>query len=307
VRFRNRLLAGVLGVGFPITVLVVVLVVGTASSSVTQARDGVLVETAQRVAADIDAFTFERRRDLEQYAAALDHRLDESAGDVIGRMQRGSTAFKVVELLDLQGRFIAAAPPADAFAPGSRAWFRDASVGAASSSPRYRAGDTERWVIAEPVRDNDNRIIGVLAGDVETRALDAIITGSAPPSGRIDVVDNDARIVTHTGTAQTRPPARAVSASLAKDAGPIHTRSVIAGVAPVRGSGWGVIALQPRSVAWKAVHDLRTMAVATTVVGLFLFLAFGWLFARGEEWRIRAIVDQRAAGPRHDVEEPVQV
>src|SRR5262249_30149223 len=53
-RYRARLVAGVLAVSYPLTVATVVILTASASSSVRDAREAVLVNLARRVASDAD-------------------------------------------------------------------------------------------------------------------------------------------------------------------------------------------------------------------------------------------------------------
>jgi hypothetical protein len=304
-RFRNRLAIGLVAAAFPITTLLVVIVTASASSSIRAARESVLVETARRVASDVDRFTFERRRDLQQVGAALGSTTRDplaaaddipKANELLHRVQTASTAFHVVEIVTRDARVVAAAPDAGAFAPGDRSWFTDTLEGSGTTAPRYRAGDADRWVVTEPLRDQNGIVVGVLAGDIDPRALDAVLAPTTIRRGRLAVIDNDHAVVATRGATSISIPPRIATASLGATEGPIRSGKRVAGVAPARGEGWGVVALQERSALMRPINDVRNTAAAVLAVAFVFFVVFGLLFGRGEEWRVRAIVEARERG-----------
>jgi len=212
---------------------------------------------------------------------------------VLRRFQGTSTAFRVVELLTRDGNVVAAAPDTGAFTPAGRAWFTETIEGSGNTSPRYRAADTTRWVVAEPVRDTTGVVVGVIAGDIEPHSLDAVLSPTNIRDGRLLVVDGDRAVVASRGASKVEVPAHTKAASLGAGEGPVGSAHTIAGVAPARAEGFGVIAIQARARLMRPVTDLRRTAIGVLSCALVLFVVFGMLFGRGEASRM----DRHGASP----------
>src|SRR3712207_1406753 len=102
-----RLLLGLLATVLPVTVVLAVLLTQRAGSALTDATENAVGVAARSVAARLDVWTRNRRRDVEQLALSVTGSRA-AARERMQHLDRVRRAYDTVQLLDLDGRVLAA-------------------------------------------------------------------------------------------------------------------------------------------------------------------------------------------------------
>lgn len=206
--------------------------------------------------------------------------------DVLGAMRAEVRGIDAVAFTDALGRVVAADPSARA-APrtdlSGRDWFarrpsRDAAY--LSRADLLPGGAGPATTLAVPVLGRGGRRVGMLATTAVNR-----FQGLADAAGAdvaITLTDQAGTVVGRTG----RPPRRLVTragdplvAAALRGASGVRVRDVdgrptVSGYAPVRRTGWTVVADVPAARAFADVTRLRAMLLAGAAVVAFLLI---WL------------------------------
>jgi methyl-accepting chemotaxis protein len=293
-----RLLVGVLAAVLPIAVVLSVLLTARSGRALSNSVEEGLSVAARSVGARVDVFTASRQGDLEQVSLAATGTRARARRE-LRHLDRVRGSYDVVQLLDRDGRVLAASRPGRAIGTPGEAWFATAVGGRPAVGEIRREGDALRWVLAVPVRRAGGRP-AVLAADVDVTKLELFLrevrlgrTGDAEladAQGRRIISTRDQRPETEAdlvarGALRVRDDGATVRVALAGRSGAarhelVGGRDVITGYAPVSAAGWAALVHQDEDEAFAAVADQRRVAFLMVLLVLLLATLFAWHFAR---------------------------
>jgi methyl-accepting chemotaxis protein len=293
-----RLLVGVLAAVLPIAVVLSVLLTARSGRALSNSVEDSVSVAARSVGARVDVFTASRQGDLEQVSLAVTGTRARARRE-LRHLDRVRGSYDVVQLLDRDGRVLAASRPGRAIGTPGEAWFATAVGGRPAVGEIRREGDALRWVLAVPVRRAGGRP-AVLAADVDVTKLELFLrevrlgrTGDAEladAQGRRIISTRDQRPETEAdlvarGALRVRDDGPTVRAALAGRSGAarhelVGGRDVITGYAPVSAAGWAALVHQDEDEAFAAVADQRRVAFLMVLLVLLLATLFAWHFAR---------------------------
>jgi methyl-accepting chemotaxis protein len=283
-----QLLAGLLAAVLPITIVLTVLLTQRAGDALTDSLEDGLSVAAGNLAARVDVWTENRRRDLELVALGLTGSPLEAARR-LRELDRVRGAYDAIQLLGLDGRRIAASRPGPVFPTAGEPWFSAATGGTAMQDDIRREGAALRWYLAVPVR-RGGRVTAVLAADVGTAQLQAFLRDARlGRTGESLLVDAEQRVIladrgdgaplrVRYGSESAANVVAGRMGSARHEA--VDGRDVITGYAPVKRTGWGALVHQDEDEAFAAVTDQREVALVVVLVALLLTTLFAFLLAR---------------------------
>ena len=312
-RYRNRMVAGLLIVSLPITIVLAVLLTRKASGSLSSTSGQGAAQLARAVAIHMEDFVSERNENLVLIAheasadlaapsvAALATRIDKTYGD-----------YDIIEVTDLAGHVVAASRPDGRFDPSASAWFRTAAAGqAVTASPEEQDGDFS-WVLAAPVLDAGGRPAGVVVARLNELLLSELLNPEVQ-GAQVVAVDHDHHLIYRTAFGKADGPEllakgalrstvdnAAVTGALAAKTGSARFRdggrSMVAGYDNVAGLGWAIVVERPASQVLGPVRSgERRTAVLLVFVGAAIAVAFALVFSRREARSLIALADQSTA------------
>ncbi|MGQ0844751.1 MAG: methyl-accepting chemotaxis protein [Sporichthyaceae bacterium] len=312
LRFRNRLIVGVLAVAVPLSSLLVLVLTQQASAELEEQTEGRLSRRAAAIAQEVDGFVRERGGDVRALAklAAFLPPADREA--TLDEIVRESESFANAVLYAPDGAVLAAAEPTTVPQAAGADWFRQAVAGNSVDSGVFLEAGELRWIYAAAVRERDGRVSAVVAVDVSVSRLDAVIGDlRLGRSGEVILVDKEYRLVFSSaltrrqsdadlaaeGIGSTKAATEAPSAGLRGENGSVRYtdyrgREVFGGYAPVTRQGWAVVAKEDRSEALAAVSEQRRHGVALILLGIGAFAIFAAFFARRESSHMRRLVEE---------------
>jgi methyl-accepting chemotaxis protein len=298
-RFATRLVAGLLLVSVPLAGAIALTLTSRASSSVTGAVNTGQVALARGVAEHVEDFLFERQGDLDVIGAEAAAGLDAPrVGEVVAQIHRIYGYWQLLQVTDLAGNLVTAAPGDRAFDPSREEWFRVAAGGQRVGTAPAQADGTLRWILAAPVLDPSGRPIGVVLGDLDIRTLAGILESELRGSiGHVVAVDGsrhllydtrlgevDAQELLASGRFQAVVDNPAVTGALAGESGTARYRQagtdLVAGFHPVDGLGWAVLVETDAATILAPVRQARNLAAALVAGGAAAAVAFSLAFAR---------------------------
>jgi methyl-accepting chemotaxis protein len=295
--FFVRLLAGVLAASLPVMIVMAALLSQRATDNLTASVQDAAHDVARGGALRVDDWTFARQEDLVQLAASLEVRLnDRSLGPELARLAKIYTDFADLEVNDLKGNIITSSGTLE-FDRSSAAWYRNATAGPVIS-PITRDSAGLHWFAAHPMLGADGRPSAVLVGEIDPSRLAGVLTDVDPGAAvELHVVDPNRQLIYSTswgqvdlaqmavrGALQTTVPSAEAAPGLAGENGAARIidyrgKDVLAGYAPVKRTGWAVVASEETSVALAPVNSQRTLAIVLPLIAAALVIAFAVLFA----------------------------
>jgi methyl-accepting chemotaxis protein len=310
-RYRSRLLTGVLGISLPVTLILVALLTSSASRQLTDDTERELAGRATEVSRDVDRLVRERSIDMEFIATRLGALPPSEWVPVMQAMRRLTQSFDVIQIADRNGEPIAADPAGRGFSVAAQDWLSTAEA-AVHIAPPYREGDELRWLVAAPVRAPDNRLVGIVMGDLRMEILaDAIDPASVGKSAEIVLVDGGKRLMISSlaglspetgdliasGSLRSTVDTAGTTRGLAGQTGAARYRDyrgidVFSGFAPIPTLGWAVTAKQDVDEALAPVHRQRRIGWTGVALGVLALGAGATWFARRETARLRELIDE---------------
>jgi methyl-accepting chemotaxis protein len=295
--FFVRLLAGVLAASLPVMIVMAALLSQRATENLTTSVQDAAHDVARGAALRMDDWVFARQEDLLRLAASLQVRLnDRSLGPELARLAKVYDDFTDLEVLDLKGNVITSTGALE-FDPSSAAWYRKAQAEAVIS-PISRDSGGLHWFTTQPVLGADGRPGAVLVGEIDPSLLGEVLIDVDPGAAtELHAVDANRLLIyssswgqldlaqmANRGALQTTVPAAEAGAGLAGQNGAIRTtdyrgKDVLAGYAPVKRTGWAIVASEETSVALAPVNSQRTLAIVLPLIAAALIIAFAVLFA----------------------------
>src|SRR4051794_2510775 len=172
-QFGFRLLAGTLAVFLPITILLAVLLVRDASSSLTDAAQHTLSTAARTTGDRVEAWVADRRADMKVVASALTGNplRGEGVAAYLRDLDKAYGSYDSIQINSLGGKLLSTSRPGQSFPVAGQAWFQQAAAGKAVVSPMYRDGGRLRWVVAHPIFGATDKPVAVVLGDLREASL----------------------------------------------------------------------------------------------------------------------------------------
>jgi len=322
VRYRTRLIVGVLAASLPVTVLTVALLTRQASRELTDSTKDFLVARADHIADNVELEILNRQQDVAYVAARVPNIAPDEVRELMQTLMAQRSGYDVIEYVNLNGDVISSGDPASEFRAPNSDWFRAASSGADVVSPVFldETGRNVRWIFASSVKGRDGITIGVVLADVRPGALSPILAhADYAESAEVQLVDRNRRLILREtnrptkrvqatdsdllaeGTMTTELNVEAADMALQTTGSVKYTddegQRAYAGVAPVRSMGWGLIAKEDVSEALREVRKQRNLGFLLSGVGAALLMLFAALFSWREVRFLRALVSEsRVAG-----------
>ncbi|MBV8957521.1 MAG: cache domain-containing protein, partial [Actinobacteria bacterium] len=307
-RYRYRLVAIVLVVSLPISILLGVVLTRKASTSLTASTSDGAAQVARAVSLHVEDFISERKENLSVLAAeasadlgapsvsALAERLDKTYGD-----------YDILEVTDLAGHVRAASRAEGTFDPSAMPWFRTVAGGQTVVQSLAATDGDLRWLLAAPVLVAAGTVSGAVVAQLDEAVLAELLNPEVSKDTVI-AVDPDHHLVYSTafgkvdganllakGALRTTIDNEAVRAALAGDAGVARVtqngRSLVAGYDHIDALGWALVVEQPASVALAPVNNQRRAAVVLVLLASALAIALALVFSRRESRYLRALAD----------------
>ena len=295
--FFVRLLAGVLATSIPVMVVMAALLSQRATENLTSSVQDAAHDVARGAALRMDDWVFARQEDLLRLGASLQVRLNDRAlVPELARLAKVYDDFTDLEVLDLKGSVIASTGTLE-FDPLTAAWYRK-SQSEAVISPISRDSSGLHWFASQPVLGADGRPSAVLVGEIDPSLLAEVLIDVDPGAAtELHAVDPNRLLIyssswgqldlaqmTARGALQTTVPSTEADAGLAGQNGAARLndyrgKDVLAGYAPVKRTGWAIVASEETSVALAPVNSQRTLAIVLPLIAAALIVAFAILFA----------------------------
>jgi methyl-accepting chemotaxis protein len=318
-RLAVRMVAGLLVISLPISLVLAFVLTSKAETSLTADASNGGRQLANAVTLHIEDFIANRQLNLALIGDTASAGLDQPAVAALTASSNDTyDAFGMIEVTDLTGRVAATSRSGVGFDPHHEAWFRTAASGqAAVTSPVEVDGDVH-WYIAVPVLDASGRPSGVVIGDLRVEVLAELFNPELVRTGgtHIVAVDTEHRLVYDTalgkvdaagllakGGLRTTIENPAVTAALAGEQGsaslPGPSGGTVAGFDPVNALGWALLAERPAQNVLAPVTSGRRLAILLGLIGAGLAISFSIVFARRTSRPVQALAaaaERAAAG-----------
>jgi hypothetical protein len=294
---RRRGLAAVVASGLALLIAFIVFALQLAENAVRREAEGRVRTTAELSARLVG----EQSLRFGEVVSAYGTRLTDLPAPVRARVPAADRPRLTATLRDLQqevvgissaaftdrlGRLVASFPTST-LPPGSdlsgRDWYRGVQQRSPYLSRAYlRSTGNPRKVTVEAVRvyDRNGRWLGVLIATEARRTQDFTDAYGSEVGATVTVTDQAGVVVGSTGdnaerlVSRARDPlvAQALRGRSGVRLGNVDGRRTVSGYAPVRGTGWTVVAEVPASQAFADVPRLRiTLLLGAGVVAFLLF------------------------------------
>ncbi|MEA2493344.1 MAG: methyl-accepting chemotaxis protein, partial [Thermoleophilaceae bacterium] len=309
-QFGFRLLAGTLAVFLPITILLAILLVRDASSSLTDAAQRTLSTAARTTGDRVDAWVTDRRADMNVVASALtlNPLRGEGVAAYLKDLDKAYGSYDSIQIDSLGGQLLSTSRPGQSFPVKGQAWFDQAAAGKAVVSPIYRDNGRLRWIVAHPILGAKDQPVAVVLGDLKESTLARFLHGEelgktgesilVDPKGRLILSSRLGRSTTETqmlaaGALERQVSTPSASRGLSGQNGFSRYKTggveVLAGHAPVAGLHWAAVTEQHSSVALAATHDQRNLAILLVAIATALAALFAFFFARNSTRPLTAL------------------
>ena len=175
-------------------------------------------------------------------------------------------------------------------------WFRPAvTAGQFQASDAFMAPLARRWVtvLTEPIRDDNEKLLGIVALPLDLQALNQLIMRDVSPGALVLVLDRQRRVMlrsTDSGEWISRPVVDIFptwDANTMAGAADVSTLTDTQGVRQIvarrtlASVGWTVVSAMPEAAVYADADRNLERSVAISVVLLTLALVLAWRLARG--------------------------
>jgi methyl-accepting chemotaxis protein len=298
--YRYRLVAGMLAVLLPIVVVLAALLTTRASHSLTAASERKGQSVARAVTVRLEDWLSERRENLTVIAAQASGRVNDPANTAlvthIDKTYSGD--FKVVEIVDLTGKVIAASRPDSSIDPAGQDWFATAASGQPALSSLVEDAGHLQWAMAQPVPGADGRPQAVAIGYLDATVLADVLNPEIDQGSDVIAVDAQHRLIYDTtmgkvaddallkaGVLHTTVDNAATRRAATGETGAahftdLHGHAVIGGFDTVAGLNWTILTEDRASTVLAPVTSQGNRAVALVALAAVLAVAFSIGFAR---------------------------
>jgi methyl-accepting chemotaxis protein len=327
--YSARLVFGVLLIGVPVMIVIVLVLTQSASSRLRDHAFTVLRNQASLVADEVKYYFQQRGEDLTVDAAAVSGipagpQLDAK----LTQLWQLQPEFRSLLIVGADGKVMAgttgAARPDNLAAQD---WFRTAARGTTAVSRIAKQGDQIVLAVAQPVVDSSGRVTQVLVGNLNLAPLSKVLSdaqfadssevylASADKhlilSSRTGPVDTEQQLV-DDGALRTVTDSAGVRAALAGGAGTVEAddyegRASLIGYAPIPTTGWAAIAKEDQAAALAGVAQQWWLGALLALGGAVLLTVGALIFARRESRYLRSLVGNvrdiaaSVGGRAHDI------
>jgi len=328
--FAVRLVAAMLLVSLPLTVVLAWLLTSSASSSIAASVEDQAQSVAIDTKANLEVWVTEQRQSLAIFATTLARPQGraELQAALAGAVEAESD-FSRMELIDLAGSVVAYSSPGEALEAAGLDWFRTASAGEpVVTSPVAHEGEHIDWVVAVPVPGKDGEPVAVLAGNLKVPNLGQMLASHLDEHSDVLVVDAQHRLIyndeafgdTDTdaallagGALTTTIDNDAIRAAAAGRPGVVRFidadgDDVIGGYVTVDSLGWTVVVMEHADELLAPVADERREALLVVTIGCILAVVVSVILALQTTRPIRRLtsVARRVADGDLDARAEVQ-
>lgn len=304
LRYRHRLLGGMLVLFLPMMVVLAWWLTARAASSLTDASLHRSESVAGAVALRLQDWIDDRSEAMAILATRADTLVDvPSAGASLAELAE-LFDFESLVITDANGDVLAESGSGD-FDPSQSDWFDTVADGEPIvTSPVVRDGAIE-WVVAHPVLGSGGRFEGVVAGYLDVARLTELLDPELEADTNVALLDPNGVLVYDTnmgeipdaaaliaagGLSETidNPAIRAASSERGSSAQYTDQdgHEVIGGTATVADRGWIVLAHEDTDDSLAPVRDQKVLAFQLVGVGTVVAVVAAWLFARFESKRL---------------------
>lgn len=317
-RFSVRLVAAMLASVLAVAVVITVLLVNNASSSLNLQARRALLQITRQVAVRINQdFTADRDR-LRRDVAVL---RTIPRAEWAGVLKDFSTGSVTLEIDSPAGAPIVVLPGKPQLAQPTASWFLLAARGAEVMVQPRRVGGSLQTLLAEPVRSASGAVVAVLVADLDPTVFASAVTSvSFGRTGQAVIRDPQGRLIWRNGLGQPASAAAMAAQSevlgapvLTGSAGRAHAgltgtlqftppdtgRPAVGAYAPISVPHWTIDVRQDDSEAFAPVASQRRLAIIVLIVGGLLAAGFALWFARITVTplrRLAAVAGRVAAG-----------
>ena len=309
-RYRYRVVAGILVVALPLTLIVSELLIARASNDLLTTSERTNEAVAHAEADGTDQWIAERQRNVAIVAQQAVGRLDAPAvAETMAATLRTYPGFRSIVVTDLRGTVTASTEGASVDV-SSLDWFRSVASGQQVVTAPQIVDGAIRWFVAVPVLDASGRPEGVAAGQLDPAELSEVLHAGKRRSSTLSLVDGHKQLVYSTtmgraddasmiagGALSGEVDGKAVSGGLDGGVGSVRVtrpdgERMIDSYSRVDSLGWVVVVSTKESVVLAPVADLRSTARQVTAIGAVLAVLFALWFARREAKSLRALADE---------------
>jgi len=329
-RLAVRLVAAMLLVSLPLTIVMAVLLTSSASSSLTAAAEDEASGVARATTVRLQSWVGEQQQSLAVLAATVATLPGPTQvrAALTGAVEAEGD-FSRIELLDLEGRVVASSGTGESLDAGGSDWLHAAGAGQPAVTTPDRHEDHLHWVVAVPVPGRDGRPVGVLAAALEVAALGEVLTSALDAHSEVLVVDAQHSLIYDTeefgatadeatmlagGALSTTVDNAAVQAATATGSPgtarfiDLEGHDVIGGYALVEGLDWIVVAQEHADALLAPVAEQRRQALLIATIGCILAVGVSVILALQTTRPIRSLtgVARRVADGDLDARAEVQ-
>ncbi|HZC74038.1 MAG TPA: methyl-accepting chemotaxis protein [Jatrophihabitans sp.] len=297
--FAVRLIAAIIVVSLPMTVVLAVLTTHRASTSLTRQAKESGVQLARAVVLRLEDWLEEREEGLDRLASTAGRELRDMSGE-LRETSKTYDDYSLLEVTDLSGHAIATSEPGVALHVTGEGWFARAAAGKTVVTSLMQRGDRIEWIMAKPIIDAAGKRLGVVVADLNPVMLKRLLDPELQRGTVIVALDSANRLLfdsndmaavrTDAQMLATGALRRTVSnpaprnAALTDQPGSARVthESIdrITGYDFVDGLGWTVLAEQDASEVLAPVNAQRHLANLLILLGA----AFALIAAIGLAW-----------------------
>ncbi len=302
-RFAFRLVAAMLLVSLPLSIVLAILLTTSASSSLTSLAQSKGESVARATTLRLEDWLTRQQQTLAVLAtSSADHLTTAQARSLLVTVDRTYQDFSSLELTDPSGKVLASSNPGTTIDTAGQSWFHTAAAGQPVVTSLIRRGDHIEWIIAQPVIGANGRTQGVVIGDLNPTVLATLLNPELNKGNNVVAVDAQNRLIYSTQdvgkvTSDTAMLADGVLSTTVNNAATQQADStgqpgvarfndsqgkeVIGGYDIVDKLHWTLIAEEPASILLAPVSTQRQRAVLIVILGGVLVAVVSILLA----WR----------------------
>jgi methyl-accepting chemotaxis protein len=301
IRFRYRLIAGILAVALPLLSVTSWLLTDGASKRLKTAAEAKGESVARAIELRLDDWLSERQGDMTIVSAVASRGLDDPAlARFIADIEDVYPYYTTIQVRDLDGNVAAMGRKTDPDVDTAGSdWYRSALDGKTVVSPLTEVDGQLNWVVAAPVIDATGQQIGVAYGNLDTAVLGELLNPRSDQGGDVVAIDSQHRLVYRTDMGESLGESALLAAgalttviddaTLGREAGTESGfvryeddsgHKVIGGYVTSTTMGWTIVSQDEESNVLASVSSLRRLATLAGILGTLELVVVSFLLAR---------------------------
>ena len=311
LRYRFRLIIGMLLVTIPLLVLLAVLLTSASSKSLEQGASIRAAQVARAAAVHVQDWIAERQDDLA-VLAVTDGGV--KTADALSQLVDVGGEFSLLEVTDLTGKLLLSSDPATSIDVSRASWLASAVSGQPVMTSLVQRGNAIDWILARPILDASGRPVRILVGNLDVTKLATLLNPELDATGEVVATDVDGRLMYATSMGKVADSAALLAAgaltqtidnAATRLAAHMETGSVLyrnsRGVEVIGAFDhldqlqWVVTAQEARSVSLEPVDHQRRRAVVIVLIGSSIAALATFVFAQTEARKLRAFAEETGA------------